>query len=301
MNRKVEAYRKVEDKEYFTITEIEGSVSKSDLFYAVQSRELVFSFFIPETLYIAVEPYSEGKVGQIVLAYEGIISLTSDDSIRLIHDKSMQLTSVKLASRANATVNAIDYPFQQKLPNPYMNSWRPRKLRDMPVSDIEAIVMAREVTDERKLLGGILKSHNIPQDIPQVIKSNPISIKLEDAVVRRDHLLHADLLSEPKVTITDDTDYSNLSTGNLRSNQFHELLAELIRIHPKLSKKQCEKFLRQEVELSKDERNYDRKGVILDISDTELLWESSYGNQQTIKLNSLGTILSKVRKKINAS
>lgn len=291
----------MEDKEYFTITEIEGSVSKSDLFYAVQSRELVFSFFIPETLYIAVEPYSEGKVGQIVLAYEGIISLTSDDSIRLIHDKSMQLTSVKLASRANATVHAIDYPFQQKLPNPYMNSWRPRKLRDMPVSDIEAIVMAREVTDERKLLGGILKSHNIPQDIPQVIKSNPISIKLEDAVVRRDHLLHADLLSEPKVTITDDTDYSNLSTGNLRSNQFHELLAELIRIHPKLSKKQCEKFLRQEVELSKDERNYDRKGVILDISDTELLWESSYGNQQTIKLNSLGTILSKVRKKINAS
>lgn len=291
----------MEDKEYFTITEIEGSVSKSDLFYAVQSRELVFSFFIPETLYIAVEPYSEGKVGQIVLAYEGIISLTSDDSIRLIHDKSMQLTSVKLASRANATVHAIDYPFQQKLPNPYMNSWRPRKLRDMPVSDIEAIVMAREVTDERKLLGGILKSHNIPQDIPQVIKSNPISIKLEDAVVRRDHLLHADLLSEPKVTITDDTDYSNLSTGNLRSNQFHELLAELIRIHPKLSKKQCEKILRQEVELSKDERNYDRKGVILDISDTELLWESSYGNQQTIKLNSLGTILSKVRKKINAS
>jgi len=82
------------------------------------------------------------------------------------------------------------------------------------------------------------------------------------------------LLSEPKVTITDDTDYSNLSTGNHRSNQFHELLAELIRIHPKLSKKQCEKILRQEVELSKDERTYDRKGVILDISDTELLWES---------------------------
>lgn len=287
----------MEDKEYFTITEIEGSVSKSELFYAVQSRELVFSFFIPEMLYIAVEPYSEGKVGQIVLAYEGIISLTSDDSIRLIHEKSLQLTSVNLANRANATVHAIDYPFQLKLPNPYMNSWRPRKLRDMPVSDIEAIVMANEVTDERKLLSSILKSHNIPQDIPQVIKSNPISIKLEDAVVRRDHLLHADLLSEPKVT----TDYSNLSTGNHRSNQFHELLAELIRIHPKLSKKQCEKFLRQEVELSKDERNYDRKGVILDISDTELLWESSYGNQQTIKLNSLGTILSKVRKKINAS
>tara|TARA_Y100001938_G_C7864097_1_gene317056 strand:- start:75 stop:590 length:516 start_codon:yes stop_codon:yes gene_type:complete len=171
----------------------------------------------------------------------------------------------------------------------------------MPVSDIEAIVMAREVTDERKLLSSILKSHNIPQDISQVIKSNSIPIKLEDAVVRRDHLLHANLLSEPKVTITDDTDYSILSTGNHRSSQFHELLAELIRIHPKLSKKQCEKILRQEVELSKDERTYDRKGVILDISDTELLWESSYGNQQTIKLNSLGTILSKVRKKIIAS
>ncbi|GFD68971.1 hypothetical protein [Alteromonas sp. KUL106] len=291
----------MEDKEYFTITEIKSSVSKSDLFYAVQSRELVFSFFIPEMLYIAVEPYSEGKVGQIVLAYEGIISLTSDDSIRLIHEKSLQLTSVKLANRANATVHAIDYPFQLKLPNPYMNSWRPRKLRDMPVSDIEAIVMAKEVIDERKLLSSILKSHNIPQDIPQVIKSNSISIKLEDAVVRRDHLLHANLLSEPKVTISDDIGRSNLSTGNHRSNQFHELLTELIRIHPKLSKKQCEKILRQEVELSKDERSYDRKGIILDISDTELLWESSYGNQQTIKLNSLGTILSKVRKKINAS
>ncbi|GMM71673.1 hypothetical protein MTsDn5_16250 [Alteromonas gracilis] len=291
----------MEDKEYFTITEIEGSVSKSDLFYAVQSRDLVFSFFIPEALYIAVEPYSEGKVGQVVLAYEGIISLTSDDSIRLIHDKSIQLTSLKLASRANATVHAINFPFQQKLPNSFMNSWRPRKLRDMPVSDIEAIVMAREVTDERKFLSSVLKSHNIHQDIPKIIKSNPVSVKLEDAVVRRDHLLHANLLSEPKVTIADDIDSSNLNTGNHRSNQFHELLAELIRIHPKLSKKQCEKILRQEVELSKDERSYDRKGIILDISDTELLWESSYGNQQTIKLNSLGTILSKVRKKINAS
>lgn len=59
---KVEAYRKMEDKEYFIITEIEGSVSKSDLFNAVQSRELVFSFFIPEALYIAVEPYSEWLV-----------------------------------------------------------------------------------------------------------------------------------------------------------------------------------------------------------------------------------------------
>lgn len=291
----------MKDKEYFTITEIEGSVSKSDLFYAIQSRELVFSFFIPEALYIAVEPYSEGKVGQVVLAYEGIISLTSDDSIRLIHDKSIQLTSLKLASRANATVHAINFPFQQKLPNSFMNSWRPRKLRDMPVSDIEAIVMAREVTDERKFLSSVLKSHNIHQDIPKIIKSNPVSVKLEDAVVRRDHLLHANLLSEPKVTIAHDIDSSNLNTGNHRSNQFHELLAELIRIHPKLSKKQCEKILRQEVELSKDERSYDRKGIILDISDTELLWESSYGNQQTIKLNSLGTILSKVRKKINAS
>lgn len=301
MNRNVEVYRKVEDKEYFTITEIEGSVSKSDLFYAIQSRELVFSFFIPEALYIAVEPYSEGKVGQIVLVYEGIISLTSDDSIRLIHDKSIQLTSVKLASRANATVHAIDFPFKQKLPNSFMNSWRPRNLRDLPVSDIEAIVMAREVTDELKLLSSILDAHCISQNIPKVIKSNPVSIKLEDAVVRRDHLLHANLLSEPKVTISDDIGRSNLSTGNHRSNQFHELLTELIRIHPKLSKKQCEKILRQEVELSKDERSYDRKGIILDISDTELLWESSYGNQQTIKLNSLGTILSKVRKKINAS
>ncbi len=291
----------MKDKEYFTITEVEDSISKSDLFYAVQSRELVFSFFIPETLYIAVEPYSEEKVGQCVLAYEGIISLTNDDSIKLIHDKSMQLTSVKLANRANATVHAVDYPFQLKLPNPYFNNWRSRKLRDMPDTDIEAIVMASETTDERKFLNSILKSNNISQDIPKTIRSNPISIKMENAVLRREHLTQANLLNEPKPAHTKEPLLASFNTSSQRTNQFHELLAELIGSHPKLSKKQCEKILRQDVELSKDERSYDRKGIILDISDTELLWESSHGNQQTLKLNSLGTILSKVRKKINAS
>lgn len=85
----------------------------------------------------------------------------------------------------------------------------------------------------------------------------------------------------------------------MRTTQFHELLAELLKAHPKLSKKHCEKILRQERELLKEEREFDRKGIIVDISDTELVWESSYGNRQTIKLSSLGTILSKVRKKIN--
>lgn len=291
----------MKDKEYFTITEVEDSISKSDLFYAVQSRELVFSFFIPETLYIAVEPYSEEKVGQCVLAYEGIISLTNDDSIKLIHDKSMQLTSVKLANRANATVHAIDYPFQLKLPNPYFDNWRSRKLRDMPDTDIEAIVMASEITDGRKFLNSILKSNEISQDIPKTFRSNPITIKLENAVLRREHLIQANLLNESKTAHTNEALFANFSTSGQRTNQFHELLAELIGSHPKLSKKQCERILRREVELSKDERSYDRKGIILDISDTELLWESSYGNQQTLKLNSLGTILSKVRKRINAS
>lgn len=142
----------MKNKDYYTLDEVGHNLSTSDIHYAIQNRTLVFSFFIPEAQYIAVQPYSEGKVGQCILSYEGVVSLGQDDSIKLLHDKSIEVGSLKLANRANATVYSINYPFKLELPNSYMKAWCPRKLRDMPETDIEVVLLGKEVTDEKAYL-----------------------------------------------------------------------------------------------------------------------------------------------------
>lgn len=150
----------MKNKNFYTLDEVGHDLSTSDIHYAIQNRTLVFSFFIPEAQYIAVQPNSEGRVGQCTLSYEGVVSLGQDDSIKLLHAKSLKVNSLKLANRANATVYSGSYPFKLELPNSYMKAWCPRKLGDMPEADIEVVLLGKEVTDEKAYLRDVLISTN---------------------------------------------------------------------------------------------------------------------------------------------
>jgi hypothetical protein len=287
----------VKIKDYYTLEELGATIASSEIFYAIQNRTLVFSFFIPDKEYIAVEPYTGGKVGQTVLSYEGVVSLSHDDSIQLLHNKSLQVKFLTLMNRGNATICRYKYPFKLKIPNSYMDAWCPRRLRDMPAKDIEVVVMGKEKKDEMAYLKHVLKLREIPSNTPTTIEDNALALSFDDALLRHDHLVAAGLIREPRNSLSNETFHTTLK--GKRVSQFHELLAQLLDSKPKLSAKSCEAIIRLEHSLSVDEREYDRKGIIVDISDTELVWKSSYGSRQTINLSSLGTILSKVRKRLN--
>ncbi|MEQ5805829.1 hypothetical protein J3369_00270 [Alteromonas sp. NFXS44] len=273
-----------------------AKVSVQTLHYHILQRQFPLSLFMPEREYIAVEPFTIGSVGQCVLAYEGVISLTADDSITLLHSGSFSITQVTLADRANATLVSRKYPFKKPLPNEYMKEWDTHKLGELPEHDIEAVF--KGIEEEATAQGIFLPDSNRSADALSIRKGSELA-HLTHAVIQHRHLVEAGLLNASKSHSETNKPIPQKGLNGQRISDLHHLLSVILQSDPKISTKHCEVLLREEVSRNKDERDYDSIGILIDISDSELVWESKRGNRQTFKLSSLGATLSSIRKRLN--
>jgi len=85
-----------------------------------------------------------------------------------------------------------------------------------------------------------------------------------------------------------------------RSNQLTELLERIVADNPKISAKQAWRVLETEVALDIDERIYDTDAILKDVSNTEIAWQSRYGNSSVTKLSTFDAAVSRVRKRLKA-
>lgn len=209
-------------KKYYKLNELCDEIDLDDIFYAVQQRELTFSFFLPERQYIALDLDVPIKVGRCVLNYEGLVKLSIDNSIELIHAKSLTTDHVFLTERAYCTLEAAEYPYKGKVPNSVFKAWKPAKYFDLPEDNIPAIFKPKEV---------ILKnpfSHLVPKGqvwstLSQISPQSSTFI-LDDVVVQHEHLVDAGLLIAKK---TQGIPNSLLLEGK-RISPFHELIAKIL-------------------------------------------------------------------------
>lgn len=293
-------HNKSQSKEYYSLSEIELlNLSKDDICYWVQQRKIRISVFIPERQYIAVAPYTEGKVGQCVLLYEGIVTLSCDDSIELLHKCTLPVTHVTLANRAKAMLVSRKYPYKSPMPNQFISSWESHKLGELPEHDIEAIFSGNEIENmANRVLEMLQKS---PVAYPKTFIQKGVEVINQDRVLfQHRHLVEAGLIAPQTVQKELVQDGKGRLSGQ-RVSDFHELLARILNTDLKTSTKRCEAILRNEVSLPVIERELDYKGILIDISATELVWKSSRGNRQTFKLSSLGPTLSNIKKKLDPS
>lgn len=286
------------NKKYLDFSEIEKdfNIPRADVLYEINQRNLVLSIYLPESEYIAVEPYSDGRVGQCVLQYEGLIGLTADDAINILFNGSCSITQVTLADRANATVVSRNYPFKKPLPNEYMEEWDTHKLGELPEHDIEAVFMG--VEEEPKSQEIFLPDSGRSLDALSIREGKEL-VHLTHAVIQHRHLVEARLLEASKNSSDSANQIPQKGLTGQRISDLHLLLSEILQSDPKISTKHCEALLREEVARDRDERDFDSRGILIDISDSELVWESKRGNRQTFKLSSLGATLSSIRKRLN--
>ena len=86
-----------------------------------------------------------------------------------------------------------------------------------------------------------------------------------------------------------------------RSNQLTELLERIVSANPTISAKQAWRVIETEVELETDERLYDIDGILKDVTNSEIAWQSRYGNSSITKLSTFDAAVSRVRKRLNAN
>lgn len=279
-------------KKYYTLNELSDEIDLDDIFYAVQQRELTFSFFLPERQYIALELDAPSKVGRCLLNYEGLVKLSIDDSIELVHTKSVKTDVVFLSERAYCTVETAEYPYRGKVPNSIFKAWKRTKYLDLPEENIPAMFKPKE-TILKNPLSHLVPKGEVWSTLSQITRQPSVFV-LDNVAVQHKDLVEAGLFPNKQ---KQDIPNSLLLEGK-RISPLHEMLAQILIANQDISAKACELLLRQEAQLRPDEREFDSLGVLIDISDSELIWKNTKGGRVTFKLSSLGATISSIRKRL---
>lgn len=244
--------------------------------------------------------------GSGVCNYEGLVGLYRHDALKLLQSGKARISRGVLLEPEQARILSTNYPFQTKLPNSFVYSWNAASFKGAKVKSVDV----KKYPLETKSIASVIKDAIVASKSPDLeISERPTSTsfdnyqltsdsniyKLPDICVTADELYRAGVIDEPLTP--EPTNKEDYNVGK-RSNELHELLFNILQhTDKKLSAKQCEKILASEAKLPDSEREFDTAAILRDVSESELAWVSSRGNYQTFQLSSLGTTLSKLRKR----
>lgn len=244
--------------------------------------------------------------GSGVCNYEGLIGLYRHDALQLLQSGKARVSRGVLLEPEKAKILSTDYPFKTQVPNSFLHSWNAASFKGAKVKSVDV----KKYPFESKSIASIIKDARVAAKSPDLeiserltstsydnyqLTSDSDIYKLPDICVTADELYRAGVIDEPptlKAMTKEDYDVGK------RSNELHELLFKILQhTNKKLPAKQCEKILVSEAQLADSEREFDTAAILRDVSESELAWVSSRGNYQTFQLSSLGTTLSKLRKR----
>lgn len=144
------------------------------------------------------------------------------------------------------------------------------------------------------------------KDQNQLLKTTDILILHQDLVrlgfVKQEPktISSAPILIEAKSAENEAQKLPDPTNPKKRSNQLTELLERILIANPKISAKAAWRVLEDEVSKDIDERLYDVDAILKDVSNTEIAWQSRYGNSSITKLSTFDGAVSRVRKRISA-
>ena len=278
-----------------------------DIRYLVEQDKISVAFFSTSTKFIF--GFQKRRFhGCGICKYEGLFGLYRDDALKLFQSGKVSVGKGVLLEPEKADILSTDYPFKTQLPNGLIHSWNPASFKGSTVKIVDVIKYPFESKSIASVFNDAIKHlktgalENAEKSVTTFtgyddyqLSHNSTTYKLEDTCVPTFELYRAGFINESPIARS--VGQEEYPVGK-RTNELHELLFKILQqTDKKLSAKQCEKILVSESELHIDERLYDTGGILRAVSDSELAWESSRGNYQTIQLSSLGTTLSKLRKR----
>ena len=309
----------MQKKSYYRLNELQQyfGIAPDEIRYLVEQRMLQLSFFYPESKFVAGEDEFEYFIGNCVVNYEGIVTLTCDDSIRVFSNGFVDASHLTLADRAPATLETRNYPFTVKYPNNYVENWSSKKLGELPEKDIPAKVLATEDISLRAAAKNAFINIAEPESVgthfsklPKTLYPQTIRFSIESACVTHRHLSELKLINHLNKELSDSENSESKPLAQLprqrRNSDLHDLLAKILLKHTNqvagdnISQKECLRVLESESSLAPTDRQYDTDGILEKVTDTMIYWSSDYKENQKLQIDNLSSTMSKIKKKLKS-
>lgn len=327
------------EKEYYTLEEAERrfGLRFEDIKYLIQESKITPVFYLENQRYIVGSWYKGiGFVGHASVFYKGLVHLHHDTQLALIKKGRVRALEFGIIKRLDIQDIDNTYPFKTPTPNTFMHSWEPLDKQALQERPFGARLFPKEGINLFELVGSLVEGiADLSQKAKEAgklenadkveidaksesekfdIKDQNQLLKTADILVLHQDLVRLGVIKEQPVIIhqeqariesksaeTKANGLPQLEIPKKRSNQFTELLERILLANPKISAKGAWRVLEDEVSKDPDERFYDVDTILKDVSNTEIAWQSRYGNSSITKLSTFDAAVSRVRKRLSAS
>lgn len=238
--------------------------------YYAEQKQLDISFFCTKQKFIYGHWKTKGFVGKGILEYEGVLTLSFENAMKLFRDGSIKVNDAELRQVEKARQVSTTYPFKEKAPNTFLYRWRSVELEDItPVTlPVRCIPTELNLPDTKANLGNNTELINLSNKLGSLIKfqSKGLYLCVDDICIYKNDLVrlmetaklnYADSLSLPSAEEEQEED----STGPHHKVFLNAMIANKHLGAAALWNALCEDF--------KGDRIYDPDEILEDIQHPE--------------------------------
>jgi hypothetical protein len=313
-------------KKYYRLTELTESFSfsQSDIDYLAFESDIQFCIFC-KTTNVIVGGWRKGKfIGYGKASYNGLISINPAQKARLFEKRELGLTQSNILQRDKVLGYQIAYPFSVTTPNTAIEEWKATAIEDIEWAKLPFLFYPEERQSNLKLLDGLAKQMstidplkateehsggNAPNPLFTVKKElffHKKFFKLEDVCILADEVIKAqkimgftgeELIDSTQIGLTPSNVQEDVKT---RTDDFNDLLIEIIKAHPEYTAKQYWRIFEDESSEIEGGRVFDKNNLIRSISESEAIeWVDKKAKpRKSISMGSFSNRVSRMKQLI---
>ena len=234
--------------------------------YYVEQKQLDISFFCARQKFIYGHWKTKGFVGKGILDYEGVLTLSFENAMKLFKDGSIKVNDAELRQVEKARQVSTTYPFKEKAPNTFLYRWRRVELEDItPVTlPVRFIPTELNLPDTKANLGNNTELINLSNKLGSLIRfqSKGLYLCVDDICIYKDDLVR---LME-KAKLSQDGAIPQSSAEELQEENsidpHHKVFLNAMRANRQLGAASLWKVLCEDF---KNDRIYDPDEILEDI------------------------------------
>jgi hypothetical protein len=311
-------------KEYYRLDELAKrfDVTFDDVRYSVESGALKLAFHLSNKRFVLGNcQVDKGFIAFGIARYNGLVSISENKQLELVENGRVKCRHFTLLQKSNITQLELEYPFKSPIPNKLLAEWQPKSLEHINWDIIPAILCPSEQKNTLKVAG-----QSLLNTLAEIGKQSSPDVKVDTEVydkfldyqfvfadmeldVNHSCVLHNDIERLGIVGLPDEKQVSNtvinkklpdeiLSDSATRSSQLAELIGRILLSKPKIKTIEVWRKLREEVEMDFLDRKFDVEDILKDITPNELLWQSRYGTNSSVKRSVFDSKVSRIRTKL---
>lgn len=302
---------------WYTLEEVREklSLSVSELRHLITTQQLRPVCYTKKREFLLFSRQNDGSwTGHATCTYRGHVQLHEDYIATLLDNEplNMHSGSCMLLEPEGVQNWRTAYPFKKPLPHEPLSAWEPKGRSKLALFETAAVPFPTEGVSYEKMLEFATRfSEQNKQTtatgmpLPLVDLNNIADLKLnfsQPKVFKPDslriacsELLRYQNAQTPTSQLTPPPLLVGTSGDVERENQLHTLILRILEENPKITAKAAQRLIEEDYEA--DQPTYDTNNILWDIKPEGVYWRSRSKTEQYLAWASLGSLLSKVRKK----